>query len=144
MGELLPEFWSAPRDEDSDSKRNNKVRHSRKVTDVFTWLQCFCSFVSVRAQPNPELSDPGVDGLHGHDCLCEPGLPGLSLGTWRSQPRDEGPPEGIRNSHPGHVLQAPSCPEGSQRGPSPALWGGLLQVEQRPLLLPMVPSQSHM
>ena len=62
MGELLPEFWSAPpppppppRDEDSDSKRDNKVRHSRKVTDIFTWLQCFCSFVGVRAQPNPEL-----------------------------------------------------------------------------------------
>ena len=55
MGELLPEFWSAPRDKDSDSKRDNKVRHSRKVTDIFTWLQCFCSFVGVRAQPNPEL-----------------------------------------------------------------------------------------
>ena len=42
MGELLPKFWFGPHDEDSDTKCDPKVRHSRKVTDIFTWLQCFC------------------------------------------------------------------------------------------------------
>lgn len=36
-------------------KRDPKVRHSHKVTDLFTWLQCFHSFVSVCAQPAPAL-----------------------------------------------------------------------------------------
>lgn len=53
MGELLPEFWS-PR-EDGDSGREAKARRSRKVTDIFTWLQCFGVFVSVRAPSAPHL-----------------------------------------------------------------------------------------
>ena len=54
MSELLPEFWS-PRGDDSDSGRENKGRRSRKVTDIFTWLQCFGAYVSVRAPPAPHL-----------------------------------------------------------------------------------------
>lgn len=53
MGELLPEFWS-PRGEESDANRD-KSRRSRKVTDIFTWLQCFAAYVSVRAPPAPHL-----------------------------------------------------------------------------------------
>ena len=54
MGELLPEFWS-PRGDDNESSRENKSRKSRKVTDIFTWLQCFGAYVSVRAPPAPHL-----------------------------------------------------------------------------------------
>ena len=53
MGELLPEFWS-PR-EDGDSGRETKARRSRKVTDTFTWLQCFGVYVSVRTLSAPSL-----------------------------------------------------------------------------------------
>ena len=55
MGELLPKFWSGLRDEDAEARREAKVRRSRKVTDIFTWLQCFGSFVSVRAHQAPAL-----------------------------------------------------------------------------------------
>ena len=55
MGELLPEFWSGLRDEDAEAMREAKVRRSHKETDIFTWLQCFGSFVSVRAQQAPAL-----------------------------------------------------------------------------------------
>ena len=55
MGELLPEFWSSHRKEDIEGKHEVKVRRSRKVTDIFTWLQCFGSYVSVRAQHTPSL-----------------------------------------------------------------------------------------
>ena len=55
MGELLPEFWSSHREEDTEGKHEAKVRRSRKVTDIFTWLQCFGSYVSVRAQYTPSL-----------------------------------------------------------------------------------------
>ena len=54
MGELLPEFWS-PRGDEGDSGRDTKGRRSRKVTDIFTWLQCFGAYVSVRAPPAPHL-----------------------------------------------------------------------------------------
>ena len=55
MGELLLEFWSGLRDEDAETRREAKVRRSHKVTDIFTWLQCFGSFVSVRAQQAPAV-----------------------------------------------------------------------------------------
>ena len=54
MGELLPEFWS-PRTDESDSGRDAKQRRSRKVTNIFTWLQCYAAYVSVRAPPAPHL-----------------------------------------------------------------------------------------
>ena len=49
-GGLLPEFWSSHREEDIEGKHEVKVRRSWKVTDIFTWLQCFASCVSVCAQ----------------------------------------------------------------------------------------------
>ena len=55
MEELLPEYWSSHREEDIEGKHEVKVRRSRKVTDIFTWLQCFGSYVSVRAQCTPSL-----------------------------------------------------------------------------------------
>ena len=54
MGELLPEFWS-PRGYEGESGRETKERQSRKVTDIFTWLQCLGAYVSVRAPPAPHL-----------------------------------------------------------------------------------------
>ena len=44
MGELLPEFWS-PRGEEGDVGRESKGRRSRKVTDIFTWLQCLMATI---------------------------------------------------------------------------------------------------
>ena len=46
MGELLPEFWS-PRGDKGESGRETKGRQSRKVTDTFTWLQCFGTYISM-------------------------------------------------------------------------------------------------
>ena len=51
MGELLPEFW-ASKDEEGD-KRDSRPRRSRKVTDIFTWLQCYATYVAVLAQHEP-------------------------------------------------------------------------------------------
>ncbi len=52
MGELLPEFWSNLREEESEARRG---RRGRKVTDIFTWLQCFTSYIAVRALASPLL-----------------------------------------------------------------------------------------
>ena len=54
MGELLPEFWSL-KGEDGEPSRDNKPRKIRKVMDIFTWLQCFGAYVSVRATQAPHL-----------------------------------------------------------------------------------------
>ena len=51
MGELLPEFWAVSREEDSNMKTDAR---SRKVTDIFTWLQCYGTYVSVLAPLYPE------------------------------------------------------------------------------------------
>ncbi len=55
MGELLPEFWSSLREEDADAdaKRESKGQSGRKVTDVYTWLQCYSSYISVQATAAP-------------------------------------------------------------------------------------------
>ena len=52
MAELLPEFWSRGKDEENSSKQ--PVRRTRKVTDIFTWVQCFTAYVSVVATRYPE------------------------------------------------------------------------------------------
>ena len=55
MGELLPEFWAGPKDEESDFRRELKTRRSRKVVDIHTWVQCFSSYVATRAPQAPHL-----------------------------------------------------------------------------------------
>ena len=52
MTELLPEFWSSPR-EDDHSKLEAKSRRARSVQDIFTWLQCYGLFVSVLGSQHP-------------------------------------------------------------------------------------------
>ena len=48
MGELLPEFW-APGEESSGKRR------SRKVTEILTWVRCFCTYSAVRGAHSPEM-----------------------------------------------------------------------------------------
>lgn len=55
MGEMLPEFWALPKDEDPDGKREGKGRRTRKVTDIQTWIQCFGAYVSVLGPGDPSL-----------------------------------------------------------------------------------------
>ena len=55
MGELLPEFWAGPKDEDSDFRRELKTRRSCKVVDIHTWVQCFSTYVATRAPQAPHL-----------------------------------------------------------------------------------------
>ena len=54
MGELLPEFWSAQ--DDGEARKESKQRRSRKVTDMFTWLQCYASYVAVRVLEDPRMA----------------------------------------------------------------------------------------
>lgn len=54
MGELLPEFWS-PKGDDSERGTGSKPKRTRKVTDIFTWIQCYGAYVSVRATGAPQL-----------------------------------------------------------------------------------------
>ncbi len=53
-GELLPEFWSMPKVDDGEARRDGKSRRTRKVTDIFTWLHCFGSYVSVLGLQAPK------------------------------------------------------------------------------------------
>ena len=46
MAEMLPEFWSGPKSDEEDSKRPPR-RRPRQVTDIFTWINCYVSYVSV-------------------------------------------------------------------------------------------------
>ena len=54
MGELLPEFWCSYRDDEGAVKRPSSSRRTRKVTEIFTWVQCFNTYVSVLAPAHPE------------------------------------------------------------------------------------------
>ena len=55
MGELLPEFWvSSKTEDDAGAKRGAQTRRTRKVTDIFTWLQCYGTYVSVLGRHTPE------------------------------------------------------------------------------------------
>ena len=51
MGELLTEFWSTPNEDDGQLEA--KQRRSRKVTDIFTWIQYFSTYVSMLAPHQP-------------------------------------------------------------------------------------------
>jgi len=56
MGDLLPEFWAGPREDDMEgNRREAKGRKSRKMTEIFTWLQSYASYVSVRTAKAPQL-----------------------------------------------------------------------------------------
>ncbi len=55
MGELLPEFWVGPKKAEGDVGKEKRGRQSRKVTDVFTWLQCFRTYVAVLATHEPTV-----------------------------------------------------------------------------------------
>lgn len=48
MSEMLPEYWSSAKADEEDQKRA-PPRRTRQVTDIFTWIQCFASYVSVLA-----------------------------------------------------------------------------------------------
>ena len=54
MGELLPEFWSGPKDGEGEP-RERRPRQGRKVAEIFTWLQCYSSFVAVLAPTEPQV-----------------------------------------------------------------------------------------
>ena len=65
MGELLPEFWSGPRDKDLEVRRA-KPRRSRKVLDIHTWVQCFLTYVATRAlrtHPDQRFRKYIMDGI---------------------------------------------------------------------------------
>ena len=49
MSELLPEVWT-PKDE---GEPEHKRRCGRRVSDIFTWLQCFGVYVSIRGMQSP-------------------------------------------------------------------------------------------
>jgi len=53
MGKLLPEFWLVPKDEDS-AKSAAPAHRSWKVTDIFSWLQCYATYSSVLGRQFPE------------------------------------------------------------------------------------------
>jgi len=53
MGELLPEFWSRPKD---DMTKEAKPRRICKVADIWTWIECFASYVVVRGSLLPEMT----------------------------------------------------------------------------------------
>ena len=50
MGKLLPEFWSGPKDDYSKGRKEVKAGWGRKVTDIFTWIQFFGSYVAYKYQ----------------------------------------------------------------------------------------------
>lgn len=59
MGELLPESWVGPKEQEAESVKERRARQGRKVTDIFTWVQCFGTYVAVLAPADllavPEL-----------------------------------------------------------------------------------------
>ena len=55
MGELLLESWPLPTDNCSDDAGKPKQSCPRAVTDIFTRLQCFASYVSVHDSEKPDL-----------------------------------------------------------------------------------------
>ena len=65
MGELLPDFWSGPKEEDMDSRREIKTRHSRKVVDIYIWVQCFSTYVCGYPGPAGPSAYPQTNGVPG-------------------------------------------------------------------------------
>ena len=52
MGELLPEF--SQHDDEAAMKRPWMTKKPRQVTDIFSWMQCFTTYVSVLGPAYPE------------------------------------------------------------------------------------------
>lgn len=52
MGELLPEFSQS--DDEATVKRPWMTKKPQQVTDIFTWMQCFTTYVSVLGPVYPE------------------------------------------------------------------------------------------
>ena len=55
MSEMLPEFWTQARFDEAESKPPAARRCRRQVTEIFTWVQCFCTYVSVLSSKFPEI-----------------------------------------------------------------------------------------
>ena len=55
MSEMLPEFWTQARFDEAESKPPVARRRRRQVTEIFTWVQCFCTYVSVLSSKSPEV-----------------------------------------------------------------------------------------
>ncbi len=53
MAELLPEFWTSPKEEGNGTRRSS-LRRTHQVTDTHTWVQCFATYVGVLAGRYPE------------------------------------------------------------------------------------------
>ena len=53
MSEMLPELWTQTRFDESDSKPV-AARRRRQVTEIFTWIQCFGTYVGILARNHPE------------------------------------------------------------------------------------------
>ena len=52
MAELLPGCWSSTW-EDDHSKQETKSQRACSVQDIFTWLQCYCLYVSGLGPQHP-------------------------------------------------------------------------------------------
>ena len=56
VGEPLSEFWALTKEEDSNVRADTKICHSHKVTNIFTWLQCYVSMLApLYPEHMPEL-----------------------------------------------------------------------------------------
>ena len=53
MGKLLSEFWVGPREVEVELPKERRTRQARKMTDIFTWVQCFGTYVAVLAPCEP-------------------------------------------------------------------------------------------
>lgn len=53
MSEMLPEFWTQTKSDEAESKPA-AARRRRQVTEIFTWIQCFCTYVGVLGGKHPE------------------------------------------------------------------------------------------
>ena len=53
MSEMLPEFWTQSRSDESESKPTT-ARRRWQVTEIFTWIQCFCMYVGALGGKHPE------------------------------------------------------------------------------------------
>lgn len=56
MGELLPEFCAPPREDDPQAKSEAKTRRAWSVQDIFMWIQCFGTYLSVLASSIQNVS----------------------------------------------------------------------------------------